>query len=118
MLPGSGTAVRVAVVICPLPMAVTGVTGLLPIAPGARFEIPFADAKPVAPLKMPVPPRIEYVFVKVGKPAEFGGPNTVLFVPLNVFVPPSKENVKVFIVEAGANPPMGRAAKVTVPASV
>ena len=73
-------------------MEVTGVTGLLPIAPAPRFEIPFAEAKPVAPLKTPVPLRIAYVLVKIGKPAEFGGPKTVLFVPLNVFVPPSKEN--------------------------
>jgi hypothetical protein len=73
--------------------------------------MPVAVARPVAPAKIPVPPRIVKLLVKLV------GPKTTESVPVNVLAPPLKEAVKVFDTADGTNSPEGSIAKVTVPAS-
>ena len=109
---GSGTALRPGAVICPLPEVATVPKKLGAGLPEDSICMPVAVAKPVAPLKTPVPPRIVKLLVKVI------GPNTTLSVPVNVLAPPLKEAVKLFDTEEGTNSPEGNIASVIVPASV
>jgi hypothetical protein len=74
--------------------------------------MPIAVAKPVAPLKVPVPPRIVKLLVNVV------APNATVSVPVNVLAPPLKEAVKLFDTTDGTKSPEGNIARVIVPASV
>ncbi len=108
---GSGTAFRPGAVICPLPEVAK-----VPIKSGAglpedAMSMPVAVAKPVAPLKIPVPPRIVKVLENVV------GPNSTKSVPVNVSAPPLNEAVKLFDTEDGTNWPEGNIAKLITPAS-
>ena len=80
--------------------------------PEDAIIMPVAVAKPVAALKIPVPPRIVKLLVKVV------GPNSTESVPVNVSAPPLNEAVKLFITEDGTNSPEGNMTRVIVPASV
>jgi len=79
--------------------------------PEDAIIMPIAVAKPVVPLKIPVPPRIVKLLVKVV------APNSTVSVPVNVLTPPLKEVVKLFDTRDGTNSPEGNIAKVIVPAS-
>jgi len=79
--------------------------------PEDEVPIPVAVAKPVAPLKIPVPPRIVKVLENVV------GPNSTKSVPVNVLAPPLNEAVKLFNAEDGTNPTEGNITKVIVPFS-
>ena len=114
---GSGTALRLGAVICPLPEKEIGVTWFGPGGPEGRLATPAAVANPVAPLKMPVPLRIANVLEDVGNPIALSAPNTAVSAPGNVSVPPLNEAVKVFITEDGTNAPDGNIINVIVPAS-
>jgi len=108
---GSGTAVRAGAVICPLPDVATVPKKLGAGLPEEAIGMPVAVAKPAAPLKTPVPPRIVRLFVNVV------GPNSTKSVPVNVSAPPLNEAVKLFDTEDGTNSPEGNIAKVITPAS-
>ncbi len=68
-------------------------------------------AKPVAPLKRPVPCEIVKVLENVV------GPNNTESVPVHVSAPPLNEAVKLFDTEEGTNSPEGNIAKLITPAS-
>jgi hypothetical protein len=59
---GSGTAVRPGAVICPEPVKDTGDNSF---GPGGGLLMPVEVALPVAPLNIPVPPRIVIALVIV-----------------------------------------------------
>jgi hypothetical protein len=69
--------------------------------PEGAITMLVAVAKPVAPLKIPVPPKI----VKV-----LEIPNSSKCVPVNVSAPPLNEAVKLFVTEDGTNAPEGNIA--------
>jgi hypothetical protein len=79
--------------------------------PEDAIIMPVAVATPDAPLKIPVPPVIIKLLVKVV------APKSTLSVPVNVLAPPLNEAVKVFDTEDGTKSPEGNIAKVIVPAS-
>ena len=79
--------------------------------PEDAIIMPVAVAAPVAPLKIPVPPVIIKLLVKVVAPK-----NTVS-VPVNVLAPPLKEAVKLFDTRDGTKSPDGNIANVIVPTS-
>jgi hypothetical protein len=117
MVAGSGAAFRPDAVICPLPVEEGSVTWPGASGPEGRMEKPFPVKNPVAPAKIPVPPKIVSVLVNVGKPSAFGGPKIVEFVPVNESAPPLKTAKKSLITEAGTKAPEGSITKVMVPAS-
>ena len=108
---GSGTAFRPGAVICPLPevatVAIKSGAGL----PEDAITMPVPVAKPVAPLKIPVPPRIVKLLVKLV------GPNMHSICPRECVGSPLNDAVKLFDTGDGTNSPEGNIAKVTVPAS-
>lgn len=108
---GSGTAFRPGAVICPRPEVATVAKKSGAGLPDDAITIPVAVAEPVAPLKIPVPPRIVKVLEKVV------GPNSTESVPVNVLAPPLNEAVKLLNTEDGTNSPEGNIANVIVPAS-
>jgi hypothetical protein len=75
-------------VICPLPLEESSVTWSGSSGPEGRIATPFPVKNPVAPAKIPVPPKIVSVLVNVGRPRAFGGPKIVAFVPVNESAPP------------------------------
>ncbi len=97
--------------ICPLPEVAAVPTKLGAGLPEDAIPMPVAVAKPVAPLKIPVSPRIVKLLENVV------GPNNVKSVPVNVSAPPLNEAVKLFDTEDGTNSPEGNITKVNVPAS-
>jgi hypothetical protein len=108
---GSGTTFRPGAVICPLPEVATVPKKLGAGLPEDAIIMPVAVAKPVAPLKIPVPPRIVKLLVKVV------GPNSTVSVPVKLSAAPLKEAVKLFDTWDGTKSPEGNIAKVIVPAS-
>jgi hypothetical protein len=104
-------------VICPVPLEESSVTWPGASGPEGRIATPFPVKNPVAPAKIPVPPKIVSVAVNVGKPRAFGGPKIVVFVPVNESGPPLKTAEKLFITEAGTKSPEGSILKVMVPDS-
>jgi len=108
---GSGTAASPGAVICPLPEVATVAKKSGAGLPDDAMVMPVAVAKPVAPRKIPVPPRIVKLLVNVV------GPNSTKSVPVNVSAPPLNEARKVFDTELGAKSPEGSIVKVIVPAS-
>jgi len=106
---GSGAGFRPGAVICPLPAEESKVTWPGVGGPEGRIDTPLPVKNPLAPAKIPAPPKIVSVFVNFGKPRAFGGPKVVKLVPINVSAPPLKTAEKLFITATGTKAPEGSA---------
>jgi hypothetical protein len=106
IVPGSGTAFRPGAVICPVPEPATVSMKAGSGLPDGAMNMLATVAKPVAPLKIPVPPKIAQVFEM---------PKSSECVPVNVSAPSLNEAVKLFDTEDGTNSPEDNITNVTVP---
>jgi hypothetical protein len=109
---GSGTGTSAGAVICPAPEKKTGDNS----PGGGGLLVPVPTANPVAPVKMPVPPRIVIELVVVC-PVASGALNRNSSVPKKVSAPPVNDAVKVFTTEMGAKIPDGKTVNVITPVS-
>jgi hypothetical protein len=99
---------------CPLPEKNTGDNSP---GPGGGVLNPVPVANPLAPLNIPVPPRMVIALVIVWL-TSVGGPNRNTSVPVIVSAPPLKDAVKLLVTKPGANAPEGYMVNVIDPSSV
>jgi hypothetical protein len=112
IVPGSGVEVKPGAVICPVPENDIGAGPLL----GGGLAEPSALAKPLAPAKIPVPPRIVRAPVFDCALLPSGSLKVSRLVPLNVSAPPLNEALKLLAMETTPKPD-GKNPNVMVPAS-